>query len=318
MRALVFDHQLRFETHHPLPEVAGGWAQIQVLKAGICGTDLEIINGYKGFRGVLGHEFVGTVAKCNDSHWIGRRVVGEITISCGRCGCCVGGMERHCLDRKVLGILNHDGCMAEYCALPVANLREVPSGLSDDQAVFTEPLSAACTILQQLPLEGTERVVVLGDGRLGMLCAWMLSTAVVDVTLIGRHPEKLALASWRHLKTALEGEGRQGAADVVIEATGRASGLAAAIALCRPRGTIVLKSTIASRSEINLTPLVVNEQTLIGSRCGRFEDGIRMLQDYPDLPLERLISARYPLEQGLAAFAQAAAPETLKVLIEVS
>lgn len=318
MRALVFDDALRYTADHPLPQVPQNWARLRIMQTGICATDLEITKGYKGFRGILGHEFVGTIDQCGDPQWLGRRVVGEINAACRKCRWCRQGLERHCPQRTVLGILNHDGCMAEHCALPLANLIEVPANLTNDQAVFVEPVAAACRILEQQHLSGDERIVVLGDGRLGTLCAWVLTTAAADVTLVGRHPEKLERARWRGLQIAYGKDLPRQTADLVIEATGRGGGLATALELCRPLGTIILKSTAALADNINLSPAVVNELKILGSRCGRFEDGLEMIQTYPDIPLHRLISARYPLEEGLAAFAHAERPTALKVLIEVT
>jgi alcohol dehydrogenase len=318
MAAVVFDGALRYESAVPIPEPKPGWARIRVQLAGICKTDLEIMKGYHGYQGILGHEFVGVVDRFVDPAWIGKRVVGEINAACGHCPWCDRGLGRHCPNRRTLGIGGLAGCMAEYCCLPLENLYEIPAWISDEQAVLVEPLAAACEILEQLPLQGTERVVVLGDGRLGILCAWVLATAVADVTLLGRHPEKLALAAWRGLKTtALAGEVAPGA-DLVVEATGSGQGIVQAMALCRARGTIVLKSTVALQGEVNLSPLVVNEQTLLGSRCGRFGDALALLQRYPDLPLERLISRRYALSQAEEAFGRAQARDTLKVLLEVA
>jgi alcohol dehydrogenase len=318
MQALVFDNVLRHTARHPLPQIPRDWARIRVIQAGICGTDLEITRGYKEFRGILGHEFVGVVDQCADATWRGRRVVGEINAACGHCRWCHEGLRRHCPHRTVLGIRNLDGCMAEYCTLPVQNLRQVPPNLRNDRAVFVEPLAAACRILEQQRLSSEERVTVLGDGRLGILCAWVLTTAVTDITLVGRHPEKLELARWRHLKTAYKEDIPAQAADLVIEATGRSGGLSAALELCRPQGTIILKSTVALTDNVDLSPIVVNELNILGSRCGRFEDGVQMMQVYPDMPLDRLISARYPLEKGLAAFARAERPTALKILLEVA
>lgn len=323
MRAIVFDGHLQALGNYPAPEVMPGWVRLRVLKAGICTTDMEITEGYKGFKGVLGHEFVGVVdppvPRESNSDWIGKRVVGEINVGCGACERCARGMERHCFRRKTLGILDLDGCMADYCALPVSNLHEVPASISDNRAVLIEPLSAACEILEQIELGGSERAVVLGDGRLGILCAWVLATVLRDVTLVGHHPAKLQKAQWGELKISPEYPFRlEGIFDIVVEATGSIRGLADAVALCRPRGTVVVKSTLASEIRMDLSALVVNELTLIGSRCGRFEMGLDMLASYPDMPLERLISAEYPMDQALAAFEEARQPDTLKVLIDMS
>jgi alcohol dehydrogenase len=317
MKALSFDGKLRLRTDVPEPSPSPGWAVVRPRLAGICGTDLQIIEGYRGFRGILGHEFAGIVERCDDPAWAGRRVVGEINIGCGHCEACRAGLERHCLERRVLGIAGHPGCMAEFCALPLANLVAVPDGLGDERAVFVEPLSAACEILEQLPLRGRERAVVLGDGTQGILCAWVLSTVLADVTLVGHHPAKREAARWHHLKTS-PGPGREErSADLVVDATGSARGLAEAVDLCRPRGTVVLKTTIAEPFDIDLAPVVRKEITLVGSRCGRFRDGLQMLHDNPDLPLERLVTSRYPLESAGEAFERARQRESLKVLLEI-
>jgi alcohol dehydrogenase len=323
MRAIVFDGHLKSMGNYPDPEAMPGWARIRVLKAGICTTDIEITRGYKGFKGVLGHEFVGVVDSNvplrNAPDLTGKRVVGEINVGCGKCEQCRNGLERHCPHRKALGILDLDGCMADYCVLPLSNLHVVPVSMPDNRAVLVEPLSSAFEILDQIELTGSERAVVLGDGRLGILCAWALSTALPDVTLIGRHKAKLEKARWRELKTRLEFPARmKGNVDIVVEATGSTRGLGDAAALCRPRGTVVLKSTMASEMRVDMSAVVVNEQTLVGSRCGRFEMGLRMLASHPDMPLERLVSAEYPIAQALTAFEQAAQPDTLKVLIEIA
>ncbi|PKN19538.1 MAG: alcohol dehydrogenase [Deltaproteobacteria bacterium HGW-Deltaproteobacteria-6] len=318
MRAVVFDASLRVVDDYPVPELRPGWARIHIQTAGICKTDLELIKGYRGFKGVLGHEFIGVVEACGQKGWIGKKVVGEINAACGHCEWCRKGLGHHCPARTTLGIMNHDGCMADYCILPVSNLIEIPPDVSDDRAVFTEPLSAACEIIEQLPLTGTERAVVLGDGRLGILCAWALSTVLSDVTLVGHHPEKLQIAKWRHIQTATDPAGVSEGADIVVDATGSATGLNDAIRLCRPRGTIVLKTTIANQCDINLAPVVVNEINIIGSRCGQFRDGIKMLQGYPDMPLTRLITDRYPIAGALAAFDRATRPDAIKVLLQIN
>ena len=317
MRAIVFDQELRYGTDYPLPETKPGWARIKVRLAGICRTDLEIMKGYMGFTGIMGHEFVGVVDRCDDAALIGRKVVGEINAACGNCGWCNRGLGRHCPNRTTLGIDRLDGCMADFCMLPTANLFEVPETISDERAVLTEPLSAACEILEQLPLSGTERIVVLGDGRLGILCAWALATAASDVTIAGHHPEKLDLARWRHIKTVLHEEEIESGADIVVDATGSGQGIARAMSLCRPRGTIVLKSTIALQGDINLSPIVIHEQTVLGSRCGRFGDGMAMMRDFPDMPLEKLITGRYALRDAEKAFERAQQRDALKVLFDL-
>ncbi|NPU82973.1 MAG: alcohol dehydrogenase catalytic domain-containing protein [Syntrophaceae bacterium] len=317
MKALFFDGALRFRTDAPEPPRAKGWARIRVHTAGICGTDLQILAGYHDYRGIPGHEFVGVVEDGDDPSLIGRRVVGEINIGCGRCACCKAGMERHCLERRVLGIIGHPGCMAEFCSLPLVNLHPVPEEIGDERAVFVEPLSAACEILEQVPLRRDERAVVLGNGRIGILCAWILSTVLEDVTLVGHHPAKLEAARWHHLKTCEKAGEAERSADLVVEATGSAHGLAEALALCRPRGTVVLKTTLAASFRIDLAPVVVKEISVVGSRCGRFADGLEILRAHPDMPLERLITGRYPLERGVEAFEQAKRKDSLKVLLEL-
>ncbi len=315
MRAVVLDGGLKFVTDYPVPRVPPGWARIRVQMAGICGTDMELIRGYKAYNGILGHEFLGVVDRCEIAEWIGKRVVGEINAGCGVCEWCHKGMDRHCPGRRVLGILSLDGCMADYCILPITNLREVPSTVSDLRAVFTEPLSAAAEILEQVILSGSERVVVLGDGRLGILCAWVLSTVVNDVTLVGHHPEKLERARWRNLRIASGPHDIRPGADLVVEATGSSKGLDDAMALCRPRGVIVLKSTTEKKGELNLTPLVVNEVTLIGSRCGQFKDGLGLLESCPEMPVERLVTKTYPIEEAARAFEHAREAGALKILL---
>jgi alcohol dehydrogenase len=317
MKALFFDGEKpALRDDYAAPEAQQGWAVIRVRKAGVCRTDIELTRGYMAYRGVLGHEFVGVVEDCHLSDWVGRRVVGEINAACGRCDRCGEGLDRHCPQRRVLGILDLDGCMADYCTLPVANLHEVPADIADDRAVFTEPLSAAYEILDQVALDGSERCVVLGDGKLGILCAWVLATVAEDVTLIGHHPDKLEAARWRSLKTAGSTDEIEPGADLVVEATGSGTGLAEAMTLCRPRGVLVLKSTVADQGELNLAPIVVKEILVVGSRCGLFEHGLRGLVAH-DFPVESLISARYPLVEGEEALEHAARRGVLKVLLEM-
>jgi alcohol dehydrogenase len=316
MKAVVFDGSLRYVEDYPRPAAGPGWVRIKVQLAGICKTDLEIMKGYMGFKGVLGHEFLGTVESCDDESWIGKRVAGEINAACGRCDWCARGLGRHCPHRATLGIAGLDGCMAEYCVLPVENLCVVDPDISDDRAVLTEPLAAACEILEQITITGSERIIVLGDGRLGILCAWALRTVAGDVTIVGHHPEKLDIARWRDIKTAAGMEGMEPGADIVVEATGSEGGIAQAMDLCRPRGTIVLKSTVAIQGETNLAPIVINELTVVGSRCGRFPDSLKMMRDFPDMPLERLVTGRYPIDAAEEAFAEARSGPALKVLLE--
>jgi alcohol dehydrogenase len=317
MQAVIFDGRQITVNDIPKPEPPPGFALIRVLKAGICGTDLEIVNGYKGFKGVLGHEFCGIVEQSDNSELNGKRVVGEINVSCGHCNFCKNNMARHCSNRQVMGILGLNGCMADYCVLPLLNLHQVPEKITDRQAVMLEPLSAACEILEQVSLQGNEKAVVLGDGRLGILCAWVLAGLLEDVTLVGHHQEKLEKAEWRHLKTVINKFNTSEKADLIVEATGSASGFREAVSLCRPRGTIVLKSTVSSSIRIDLAPVVVNEIAVLGSRCGDFNDGLRMMLTYPDLKIERLIEAEYPLNSAVDAFRHAAETGVLKVVLKM-
>jgi alcohol dehydrogenase len=317
MRAIIFDHELRYIENWPVPTLKAGWALIRVSLAGICKTDLEILKGYMGFRGVLGHEFLGIVTACEERSWIGKRVTGEINAACGHCDWCARGLGRHCPNRTTLGIDKLDGCMAEFCILPMENLCPIDASIEDERAVLIEPLSAACEILEQLPLHGSERIVVLGDGRLGILCAWVLSTVASDVTLVGHHPEKLDVARWRTIRVVDREDGVIPGADVVVEATGSGRGIALAMSLCRPRGVLVLKSTVALQGEVNLAPIVVHELTVIGSRCGRFADGMAVMMEFPDMPLQRLITDRLPLSSALEAFRRAQDGLSLKVLLDM-
>lgn len=314
MKAVVFDGALRALSNVQPPELKPGWALLRVLQAGICRTDLEIIKGYMGYRGILGHEFVATVADCENDSWLEQRVVGEINVGCGHCRACAAGWARHCPTRQTLGISRLDGCMAEYCTLPIANLHRVPDLLTPDEAVFVEPLAAAYEILDQVPVDASSRCLVVGDGKLGILCAWVLSTASRQVTLLGHHPEKLAMAQWNEVSTTTE-QPRE-PADIVVEATGRPEGFNLSVSLCKPRGTVVLKSTIASAPIADLTPVVVNEITIVGSRCGRFEAALAGMAHHR-FPVTRLITARYPLDQALTAFEHAAQPHAVKVLLDM-
>lgn len=317
MRAVVIEDGLKFVNDRPVPAVRPRWARVRVNLAGICSTDMELLKGYRNFRGVLGHEFVGVVDECEDASWRRQRVVGEINAACGHCRWCRQGLGRHCPERITLGINGLDGCMADYCVLPMDNLLTLPEYISDERAVFTEPLSAAAEILVQLDLTGKERTLVIGDGKLGILCAWVLTTVIKDVTLVGHHEAKLARARWGGVKTVLGSENIEPGADIVVEATGSPYGIHDAMRLCRPRGTIVLKSTVALPAEINLTWAVVHEQTIVGSRCGRFADGIRIMSEQPDMPLEGLITHRFPIEKAEEAFAVAFRGDALKVVLEM-
>ena len=318
MKAIVFDTELKYLKDFPVPEPGPNEALIKVLMAGICNTDLEIIKGYMEFKGVLGHEFVGLVEKVNgpDQQLVGQRVVGEINCYCGTCDYCQKEMKTHCPNRFTLGIMNKDGAFAEYLTLPVSNLWTVPPQLTDEGAVFVEPLAAAFEILEQIHLTPTNRVLVLGDGKLGLLCAFVLNLVGLEVTVSGNHAEKLRLASEQGIVTIHRTDLKPAKSyDVVIEATGSAAGFEIAVQCVRPRGIIVLKSTIAAGKEMNLTPLVIDEITLFGSRCGPFGPALRAMAK-GIIPLTQMITGIYRPEQFMEAFAKARERGTLKILFD--
>jgi alcohol dehydrogenase len=315
MKALYFDGRLALrEVEKPRP--GPGEALIQVTLAGICGTDLEILKGYSGFRGILGHEFVGHVVECAEKKWVGKRVVGEINLSCGECDLCLWGLGRHCSRRTVLGIANRDGAFAEYLVLPVVNLHEVPKSIPDEAAVFVEPLAAAAEILEQMTVLPATQVAVLGDGRLGLLVAQVLHQAKANVTVIGKHGWKLDLARSRGIKgtTADDGQVRDRSFRVVVEATGSPTGLRDALRLVAPRGTVVMKSTFQEKAQFDTSKLVVDEITLLGSRCGNFSIALDLLAR-GQVKVGHLLSKTFPLEAGLEAFAYVKETPCLKVLL---
>lgn len=314
MRALVFDGSSARVVDHPPPQPNAHTAVLRLHRAGVCNTDLEIAKGYMGFRGVLGHELVATVID-GPSEWRGRRVVAEINFACGNCASCASGWQRHCSTRRVMGILNADGAFAELVAVPVGNLHAVPDGIPDDVAVFAEPLAAAYEILDQIAIVPGMTCTVLGDGKLGLLVAQVLAHAGARVLAVGKHEDKLRLLEQRGIATARADAWQPTLADVVVEATGTARGLACAIAATRPRGTLVLKSTVALGDDLNLAPLVINEITLVGSRCGRFAPALNALAQRA-IDVQPLISARVPLARAEEALRLAARPGTLKVLID--
>ncbi len=318
MRALFLDRELILNRDYPNPQPRAGEAIVKVRMAGICGTDLELARGYMSYRGVLGHEFVGQVVESAERGLTGRRVVGEINAACGRCDACIAAMERHCPNRTVLGILGRDGCFADYLLLPNRNLLVVPDVLSDELAVFTEPVAAAYEIFAQVRIPRNAAIAVLGDGRLGAIVAMALLAEEYSAIVGGHHREKLARLSALGIATALEAELVPGF-DVVIDCTGASAGFARAIELVRPRGTIVLKSTAAAAANPapRLNDIVVNEISVVGSRCGRFAPALDALAA-GKLDVTALISAVYPLEDALAAFAAAAVPSNFKVLFKLS
>jgi threonine dehydrogenase-like Zn-dependent dehydrogenase len=294
---------------------AAGEALIQVRVSGVCGTDLELVRGYYPYAGVTGHEFVGEVVEAPAPEWLGKRVVGEINAACGACPDCHHGRPTHCSARTVLGIVGRDGAHAEYCRLPLANLHEVPEGVSDDAAVFTEPIAAAIEIVEQVHIAPTDRVLLIGAGRLGQLIAQVLALTGADLRVVARHAQQRKLLAGRLITTIAEANVAARAWDVVVEATGSPSGFELARRALRPRGTLVLKSTYHGEVTLNLSPFVVDEITIVGSRCGPFAPALRMLArgDVDPIPL---ISARYPLARAIDALAAAQQPGMLKVLLQ--
>jgi alcohol dehydrogenase len=317
MRAIVFDQTVSYRPRHPEPPVEEGDALLKVRRAGICSTDLEICKGYMGFTRVLGHEFVADVVESKQAELIGQRVVGEINVVCGRCDLCLSGLSNHCRNRTVLGISKHGGAFADFVRLPSSNLHVVPKNVDDEQAVFTEPLAAACQILKQIKLDGKKWVTVLGDGRLGLLCAQVLRNSGCPVRVIGKHPDKLVLCEkWSIRGRLLADIAPRHDQDVVVDCTGSAAGLEMAMQMVRPRGTIVLKSTAAVGKPINFAPLVVDEIQIIGSRCGPFREALRCLTE-KSVDVTSMIHRRMKLEQGVAALELSAQPGILKVLLSM-
>jgi alcohol dehydrogenase len=298
----------------PMPERPAGFALLRLLVGGICNTDLELQRGYYGFRGTPGHEFVAEVAAADTAALVGKRVVGEINLACGGCEWCRKGLGRHCPGRTVLGIVKHPGAFAEYFTLPERNLHALPEGVPNERAVFTEPLAAACEILDQVSIPCGETVAVLGDGKLGLLAALVLNAHGYPVRLFGRHAGKLGIAARAGVETVLDGSAPAAEFAWVVEATGNADGLRAAVRMTRPRGTVVLKSTLHGAVGVDTAPVVVDEITLVGSRCGRFEAALPLLE-HELIRVEEMVAARLPLRDAAAAFARAGERGVLKVLL---
>ncbi len=323
MRALVFDGKaLDYRDDHPDPQPPAGEAVVRPLVAGICATDLEICRGYMGFSGVLGHEFVGVVESVADTRdeaaaeLVGQRVVGTINCVCGVCDMCTRGLREHCRSRTVLGIDGRDGCFADRFTLPVENLIPVPDAVDNDHAVFTEPLAAACQILRQLRIEGTPYVTVLGDGRLGLLVAQVMARLNASVRVIGKHPHKLELCTkWSIKHRRLDQVMSRNDQDIVIDCTGSSEGLKIAMDMVRPRGRIVLKTTVADPAGIDLAPLVVNEVEVIGSRCGPFGEALALLAG-GEVDVLSLITRRTRIDKSVQAMHNAARSDDIKTLIE--
>ena len=316
MKGLWLEEQkLSYREDLPIPEVAEGMALIKMRQAGVCATDLEMTHGYYPFTGIPGHEFVGEVvtAPGNDG-WVGQRVVGEINVTCGKCAACQAGRRHHCANRTVLGILGHNGVLAEFFTLPIENLHKVPDSISDDAAVFTEPLAAALEIQQQVQIRPDMRVLVVGAGRLGLLIAQTLKLTGCDLRVVVRR-EKAArlLATWG-IEAIDQADVEENSADLVVEVTGAPGGFELSRKAVHPAGTLILKSTFAGDVSLNLSALVVDEVTLVGSRCGPFAPALRLLAGGCVDPLP-MVDARYVLSEGTAAFQKAAEQGVLKVLV---
>lgn len=318
MNALRFDGHLKLVTDANVPRREGE-ALVQVICAGICSTDLEIVKGYAGFHGTLGHEFVGRVVESSDVSMLGHRVVGEINAGCGACALCIEGDARHCADRSVLGIKNRDGAFAEFLSLPGRNLIEVPDSISDETAVFAEPLAAAFNILEQIDIGPSSRVAIVGDGKLAQLIVLVVAQTGCTLAVIGKHQDKLSLARSFGAETlTIDSPSLRsdfaGRFDIAIEASGSTAGLTTATRVVRPKGTVVLKSTHHDPAILDTSAVVVNELRIIGSRCGRLQQAIDFL-DNGRVNLNHLISERLSLDEGLLAFSKAAEPATMKVIL---
>lgn len=315
MKAAYFDGStISIQNNYPEPK--SGEILVKVRLAGICGTDLEMIQGYASYTGVLGHEFVGQVVKSENKDLIGKRVVGEINAGCGKCQMCTTGLERHCPERTVLGIYKRDGAFAQYLSLPEKNLHVIPDSMSDEQAVFVEPLAAAFEIEEQLKIDANSHIAILGDGRLAQLITRVLRINHKNITCFGRHQNKLGLLSKLGVRTKIgimpEDEHTF---DVVVEATGSESGFVDTMRLAKPRGVVILKSTIASKNKLDLTAAIVNEITFVGSRCGPFRPAIQALATGM-VSVDDLIDSVYPLEKLDDALDAARNPDKLKVLLK--
>lgn len=314
MKALRFDgEKISYVENYPKPNLDE--AIVKVSLAGICGTDLEILQGYMSYNGVLGHEFVGVVEESEKKELVGKRVVGEINVGCKKCEFCKKGNQRHCPYRTVLGILNRDGAFGEYLSLPERNLHVLPDSVTNDQAVFVEPIAAAFEIKEQVSLVKDWKVAIVGDGRLAQLIVYVLKISCSNITCFGRHQNKLQRLEKLGIKTK-EGikESDEASFDLVVEATGSTSGFVDSMKLVKPKGQVILKSTIASKKNLDLTPAVVNEITLIGSRCGPFRPAIDALAT-GIISVDGLIDSKYPLEEFQKAFTRAKESNSLKVLL---
>ena len=322
MKALIFNNTegLTLKNDYPKPIPQKGEALIKISLAGICNTDAEIVKGYMGYNGILGHEFVGIVEDVNseDKSLIGKRVVAEISYGCNdpECTWCAVKNYRHCPNRRTIGIWKKDGCFAEYLTLPTNILFEVPDNVTDEQAVFVEPLAAACEITEQMHIDPSKKIVVLGDGKLGLTTALALNAQNLDVTLIGKHKNKLNIAKEQGVKVKLLEESTiANNYDIVVEATGSVSGFETSLNLVKPRGILVLKSTIATGKELNLAPIVINEITVLGSRCGQFGPALRLLKNNR-INFTPFVSKIYSIDEAIEAFEANKQKDTIKILLK--
>ncbi|MFQ5586381.1 MAG: alcohol dehydrogenase catalytic domain-containing protein [Thermodesulfobacteriota bacterium] len=317
MRALHIEKgAVHYSEEYPAPRPKDDEALIRVLVAGICNTDLEIIKGYMGFHGIPGHEFVGIIEECGERDLIGKRIIGEINTGCGSCDYCLGGMKNHCPRRSVLGILNKDGAFADHLTLPASNLHPIPDSIKDEEAIFVEPLAAACEVLEQVAVGADERVCVLGDGKLGLLVGQVLAATGCNLVVAGRHREKLAILKERGIGTTTGSDFNKEEFDVVVDCTGSSSGLETALRIVEPRGKVVLKTTVAERGKVDLNQVVINEISIIGSRCGPFPPAIDALEN-GSVDVRPLISTTFPLEEGLDALSHASQKGVLKVILKM-
>lgn len=319
MKAVEFiNGRIRINSKGPKPQIKAGEALVRVLCAGVCNTDLEITKGYLGFSGVMGHEFVGIVEQVqgDDRSLLGKRVVGEINAGCGQCEWCRKGLERHCPDRGTLGIWKRDGCMADYLSLPLKSLFEVPAYMTDEEATLIEPFAAAFEILEQVHIRPADKLAVIGDGKLGLNIGLALSSVPCDLLQIGRHSRKLDIVAANHVNVILQSALKmEKQFDIVVDASGSAEGFDVALSLIKPRGTLVLKSTVASGKTLNLAPVVIDEITIIGSRCGQFAPAVRFLEK-KRLNLQPLVDRVFDAEDAVEAFEYAGQKGRLKVVLK--
>lgn len=321
MKALVFDNELKLDNNFPIPIVKDNEVLIKTSMVGICNTDYEITKGYMGYKGILGHEFVGTVVKTGsnvDKNLINKRVVGEINLACNDCEYCAKGLQRHCPNRSTLGIWKKDGCFCEYFTLPKENIIEISENIDDITATFTEPLAAAYEILEQLHIRPDSKVAVVGDGKLGLCISLVFSALNIDFVHIGKHQEKLKISKNNGIETKLLSDLKEEdkkSFDFVIEATGSTGGFELSSSLVKPRGTLVLKSTIVAREGLNLASIVVDEITIVGSRCGQFKPILRLLEK-GKIDVKPLVSGIYDVDNFEVAFRENEKKGNLKILVK--